>query len=161
MQIADKTVVGFDYHLTNDDGEVLDTSKDRQPLYYLHGSGGIIPGLHAKMEGHSAGDEFEVRIDPADAYGERHDGLCQDVDRSQFDEIEDLTLGMQFRVATEDGQPITLTVVEIGAETVKVDGNHPLAGVALTFRIAVREVREATEEEVQHGHVHGPGGHEH
>jgi FKBP-type peptidyl-prolyl cis-trans isomerase SlyD len=161
MQVTKDKVVGFDYQLTDDEGQVLDSSQEGQPLFYLHGYEGIIPGLHAAMEGKSAGDEFKVRIPPEDAYGQRNEGLQQNVAASQFDQVEDLQIGMQFRVATEDGQQIVLRIVEIGEETVTVDGNHPLAGVPLNFEIAVREVREATPEEIQHGHVHGPGGHQH
>lgn len=161
MQVTKDKVVGFDYHLTTDDGQVLDSSREREPLFYVHGYQGIIPGLHAAMEGKSEGDEFQVRIPPEDAYGPRNEGLQQQVDADQFEQVEDLQVGMQFRVATEDGQQVVLRVVEIGDEKVTVDGNHPLAGVPLNFEIAVREVRDATPEEIQHGHAHGPGGHQH
>jgi FKBP-type peptidyl-prolyl cis-trans isomerase SlyD len=100
-------------------------------------------------------------VTPVDAYGERNEGLRQELDRSQFDDVEDLGVGMQFRVATEDDQEFVLTIVEVREDVVIVDGNHPLAGVALNFAIKVQDIREATTEEIDHGHVHGPGGHHH
>ena len=160
MQIEDKMVVTFDYRLTDDEGQEIDNSEGRDPLAYLHGSGAIIPGLETAMTGKKAGDSFEIRILPEDAYGERDDDLQQDVPREQFAAIDDLQEGMEFQVDTDDG-PIVITVIDIGEETVTVDGNHDLAGVTLNFAVSVREVRQATPEELEHGHAHGPGGHDH
>ena len=160
MQITKNAVVAIDYKLTSDEGEVLDTSEGEEPLAYLHGVGGIIPGLERELEGKQAGDQFQIVIVPADAYGERDDTLKQEVAREQFEGPEDLALGMQFQVESEAG-PTMVTVVEIDEDVVTIDGNHPMAGINLHFAVTVREVREATEDELSHGHVHGSGGCEH
>jgi len=160
MQIEDNMIVTFDYRLTDDDGLEIDSSEGRDPLAYLHGSDAIVAGLERALTGKSAGDSFEVRILPEDAYGERDDDLEQEVPREQFAAMESLEEGMEFEVETDDG-PMIITIVEVGEEVVTVDGNHDLAGVALTFAVTVREVRQATPEELEHGHAHGPGGHEH
>lgn len=160
MQVANETVVSFDYTLTDNDGKVIDSSNGREPLAYLHGKGAIIPGLEREMEGKQVGDEFQVSIAPQDGYGERNEALQQAVPRAQFDGVGDLEIGMQFRVNTEEG-PMVINVVEIRDDEVIVDGNHPLAGVHLNFDVNIREVREATSDELAHGHAHGPGGHEH
>ena len=160
MQITKNTVVSIDYVLKDDAGQVLDSSEGAQPLAYLHGTGGIIPGLEAALAGKQVGDELQVSVAPRDAYGERNEALRQAVDREQFNGIEDLEIGMQFRVEAEGG-PLVVTIVEIGDDAVMIDGNHPLAGVNLHFSVTVRDVREATTEELEHGHAHGPGGHSH
>ncbi len=160
MQIAKDTVVSIDYTLTDDEGQVLDSSEGQTPLSYLHGSGEIIPGLERELDGKRVGDQLQIVVAPEDGYGERNDDLQQEVPREQFDEIEDLDLGMQFQVESSDG-PLVITIVAIADDIVTVDGNHPLAGVNLNFDITVREVREATPEELAHGHVHGPDGHAH
>jgi FKBP-type peptidyl-prolyl cis-trans isomerase SlyD len=160
MQITHETVVSFDYTLTDEEGQVLDSSDGREPMAYLHGSGGIIAGLEAALEGKKEGDHLNVTIAPEEAYGVRNDTLVRSVPRSQFNGVESLEIGMQFRANTDVGQMI-FTVVEITGETIQIDGNHPLAGMTLNFDVTVREVRDATEEELEHGHVHGPGGHHH
>ncbi len=160
MRIGSNTVVAFDYTLTDDAGQLLDSSEGREPLHYLHGNGGIIPGLERELEGKQQGDRLQVAVAPDDAYGERNDDLEQQVLRGQFEEGDQLEVGMQFRADTPQG-PMVFTVTELDDEQVTVDGNHPLAGVALNFDVTVREVREATPEEIAHGHVHGPGGHAH
>jgi FKBP-type peptidyl-prolyl cis-trans isomerase SlyD len=160
MRIAKNTVVAFDYELTDDAGQVLDSSQGQQPLAYLHGSGGIIPGLERELDGKQTGDEFTISVAPEDGYGERNDELRQGVPREQFDEIENLEVGMQFQVDSNAG-PMVITVVEIGDAEITVDGNHPLAGMNLNFDVMIRDVRDATEEEISHGHAHGEGGHEH
>jgi FKBP-type peptidyl-prolyl cis-trans isomerase SlyD len=160
MRIAEKTVVAIDYTLKDDDGQLLDSSDGREPLSYLHGAGAIIPGLERELEGKQAGDELKVAIAPEDGYGQRNDALRQQVPRDQFTGVDDLAVGMQFRVNSNAG-PLVVTVVEVADDVVTIDGNHPLAGVQLNFAVTVREVREATDEEIAHGHAHGPGGHEH
>jgi FKBP-type peptidyl-prolyl cis-trans isomerase SlyD len=160
MRIENNSVVAFDYKLTDDAGQLLDTSEDRGPLHYLHGSGGIIPGLERELEGKEPGDELQVAVAPDDAYGSRNDSLEQQVPREQFEQVDTLDIGMQFRVDTPQG-PMVFTVTEVDDELVTVDGNHPLAGVPLNFDVKVREVREATADELAHGHAHGPGGHDH
>ena len=160
MQITKNAAVAIDYTLTDDDGQVLDSSEGREPLSYLHGAGGVIPGLERELDGKQVGDQLQVAVAPEDGYGERNEALQQDIQRDQFDGIDDIDLGMQFRVDSDAG-PVAVTVVEIAEDVVTIDGNHPLAGVNLNFAVTVREVREATEEELAHGHTHGPGGHSH
>ena len=160
MRIAKDTVVAIDYKLTDDDGQVLDSSEAGQPLSYLHGAGGIIPGLERELDGKEVGDQLQVTLAPADGYGERNEALRQEVSRDQFEGIEELALGMQFRVDSSAG-PMVITIVQIADDVVTIDGNHPLAGVNLNFDVTVQEVRAATDEELQHGHAHGPGGHSH
>ena len=160
MQVARNKVVSIDYTLKDDAGTVLDSSEGNEPLEYLHGVGGLIPGLESALEGRSAGESLQVAVSPADGYGERDDALVQRVPRKQFAGVDDLELGMQFRTSTKQGAHI-VTVMEIEEDTVTVDGNHALAGVTLNFAVTIRDIRDATAEELEHGHVHGPGGHQH
>lgn len=159
MKIEKDSVVGIDYVLTDERGEVLDSSKDHgHPLLYLHGAGNIIPGLESSLTGRSAGEQFKISIAPEDGYGVRDERAVMKVNRDQFKGVDDLEVGMQFR--TEGGghsQVVTVMAIEEG--TVTVDGNHPLAGKTLHFDVSVVSVRKATPEELSHGHVHGPGGH--
>jgi FKBP-type peptidyl-prolyl cis-trans isomerase SlyD len=155
MQITNGTVVSFHYVLKDDDGQVLDSSEGGEPLSYLHGAGAIIPGLEQELAGKQVGDELLVAVAPQDAYGERNEALRQDVSREQFAGIEDLHLGMQFQVESESGD-LLVTIVEMTETLVTVDGNHPLAGVRLNFAVAIKEVREASEEELAQGHARTP-----
>lgn len=160
MKVADNTVVVIDYTLTNNEGQVIDSSEGAGPLAYLHGAGNIIPGLEDALLGKEAGDEVKASIEPANAYGERHEALQQEVPAELFSGVEKVEVGMQFQSETDQG-PVLVTVTEVGEQTITVDGNHPLAGVHLNFDVNIREVREATQEELEHGHVHGEGGHQH
>jgi FKBP-type peptidyl-prolyl cis-trans isomerase SlyD len=160
MKIAKENVVSIHYTLTNDAGEVLDSSSGGEPLEYLHGFGNIIPGLEAALVGKSAGDKFKVTVEPAQAYGERNDQLVQKVPRSQFPQPNQIQAGMQFQANGPHG-PMVLTVVEVDDNDVTVDGNPELAGQTLHFDVEVTGVRAASKEELDHGHVHGPGGHHH
>jgi FKBP-type peptidyl-prolyl cis-trans isomerase SlyD len=160
MQIAEHSVASFHYTLTNDAGDVLDSSEGREPLAYLHGIGNIVPGLERQMAGHVAGDRFSAEVAPEEGYGNYIDELVQIVPRQSFQGIDDLAVGMQFQAQTGQG-PIAVVVTEIEGDEVTVDGNHPLAGETLHFAVEVVEVREASAEELQHGHVHGAGGHHH
>ena len=160
MQITKHKVVKIHYTLTDDDGEVIDSSEGGEPLAYLHGVGGIIPGLEEVLEGKSAGDQFKVSVQPEDAYGDHSEELLHEVERSHFEDIDELELGMQFQVDADDG-PMMGTVVEITDDTVTVDGNHELAGIPLNFDVTVGDIRDATQEEIDHGHAHGESGHEH
>lgn len=157
MQIANDTVVSVDYELTNDDGDLIDTSEGSKPLTYLHGVGGIIPGLESALEGKTSGQQLKVSIQPADAYGLRRDELQQVVSRQQFGDIDDLEVGMRFRVPTESGDHLVMTIVDVNGDAVTIDGNHELAGMTLHFDVVIRDVREATPEEISHGHAHEPG----
>ena len=160
MQIAQNSVVAFHYTLTNDAGEVLDSSEGREPLTYLHGAGTIIPGLEKKLEGRESGDKLQVAVSPEEGYGESQPSLVQEVPRESFQGVESVEPGMQFQAQTQGG-PLMVTVTKVEGDTVVVDGNHPLAGQKLNFDVEIAEVREATAEEAEHGHVHGEGGHQH
>ena len=161
MQISSQKVATIAYTLTDDQGTELDSSKDGEPLAYIQGIGNLIPGLEDALEGKSGGDELSVSIQPEQAYGKRDEELLQAVPRAHFDGVDELQVGMQFRASSEDGDERVVTVVEVGDDQVAIDGNHPLAGQILNFEVKVVEVRDATQEELDHGHVHGPGGHHH
>ena len=160
MLIAEKSVVSIHYTLTNDKGEVLDSSSGGSPLAYLQGAGNIIAGLEKALEGKQAGDRLQVRVSPAEGYGERDERLLQDVPRRAFQGIRDIKAGMSFTAQGPQG-PTRVTVTRVVGDMVTVDGNHPLAGETLNFDVEIAEVREASEEELEHGHVHGEGGHHH
>ena len=157
---ADKVVL-IHYTLTDDSGEVLDTSSGREPLAYLHGKGNIIPGLESALMGKKAGEKLNVQVEPAEGYGERDEQLVQDVPRQAFENVGEVNPGMQFQAQTPQGQTRIVTVTQVADDVVTVDANHPLAGARLTFDVEITEVRDATAEELAHGHVHGPGGHDH
>lgn len=159
MIISENAAVLFHYTLTDEEGNQLDSSKGKDPLAYLHGHKNIIPGLEQAMEGKKEGDVMVVTIEPADAYGERQEQMVQQVPRKSF-QAEDINVGMRFEAQTPNGA-LTVVVTEVTDETVTVDGNHPLAGKALTFDVRINSVREATEEELTHGHIHGAGDHQH
>ena len=156
MQIAENTAVSIHYTLTNDQGEVLDSSKGGDALVYLHGSGNIISGLEAALVGKKVGDKFNVRIEPKDAYGEVADDMVQIISKDMFEGIEQIEVGMQFHADVSYGSGV-VTVVNIDGDNVTIDGNHPLAGEALTFDVEIIDVRPATKEELDHGHIHGAG----
>lgn len=159
MQIAKNSVVTIDYTLTGPDGQVIDTSVGRQPLPYLHGAGNLIPGLEKQLEGKSAGDTVKTTVAPEEAYGIRDESLTQTAPKSAF-QSPNIAVGQQFRADSPQGQKV-FTVTKIEGDTVTVDGNHPLAGIPLNFEVNIKDVRAATQEELAHGHVHGPGGHHH
>jgi FKBP-type peptidyl-prolyl cis-trans isomerase SlyD len=154
MKIAQHQVVSIDYELKNDDGDVLDTSAGQQPLTYLHGTGGLIPGLEKALEGKAAEDELQVSIPPEEAYGEFNEDLVQKVSKAAFEGAEKVEAGMQFQAQGNNGEVQRIMVVEVEGDDVTIDANHPLAGQTLHFSVQVREVREATEEEKAHGHAH-------
>ena len=159
MQIANQTVVTIDYTLTDEKGEVLDSSKGEEPLTYIHGSGNIVPGLENALTGKSVGDSMQMTIAPVDGYGERDEELVQAVPRERFPAAT-IEVGMRFHAQGSDGSQV-VTVVAVDDSHVTVDANHPLAGMTLAFDVTVLEVRDATADELEHGHVHGEGGHEH
>lgn len=160
MKIAKNTVASFHYTLTNDAGEVIDSSDGREPLAYIHGEGQIVPGLENALEGREKGDKLNVDVVPAEGYGVKHDELVQVVPREAFQGVEDLQPGMQFQGRNDQGA-INVTITKIEGDQVTVDGNHPLAGETLHFAVEIADVREPTAEELSHGHVHGVGGHHH
>lgn len=160
MQIAKDSVATIHYTLRNDKGDILDSSNGRAPLTYLHGHGNIVPGLERALEGKSAGDKLQVKVPPNEGYGTRDERLVQDVPREAFPADVEIEAGMQFHAQSDAGVHM-VTVREVSPGSVKIDGNHPLAGEALNFDVTVDGVRAATKEELQHGHVHGEGGHHH
>ena len=161
MLIALNRVVRFSYILTDDKAQVLDRSIDGEPLAYLHGGGAIIPGLEAALEGKRAGESLQVRIAAADAYGERDDELVQSVPREMFEGDDAVKVGTHFETSDDDGETSVVTVTGVDADNVTVDGNHPLAGIPLNFAVTIVDVRDASSEELAHGHAHGPDGHLH
>lgn len=159
MKITHLSVVTLDYAVLDNAGEVLDTTEGREPLVYLHGSGFLVPGLEKALYEREEGDSFEVVVPASDAYGEYEEALVQEVPGELFDGME-VAEGDTFVADTDDGhRPVT--IVEVSEDTVKVDANHPLAGMDLHFKVTVRGVRAATAEEIAHGHVHGDDDHHH
>jgi len=161
MLIAANKAVSIEYTLTNDAGEVIDSSAGGAPLVYLQGAGNIIPGLEKALEGKQVGDDLDVAIEPEDAYGEYAAELVSTLSRSMFEGVDELEVGMQFHASAPDGQMQIVTIRDLDGDDVTVDGNHPLAGQRLHFKVKVVDIREASQEEVAHGHVHGEGGHHH
>lgn len=152
MQISENTVVQIHYTLKNQSGEVLDSSQDAEPLTYLHGAGNIIPGLETALSGREQGEKVNVTVEPDEAYGAHREELVQQVGRDMFP-VDELEAGMRFKAETAEG-PQILTVTKVEESDVTVDANHPLAGETLHFDVEVVEIREASSEEVEHGHVH-------
>jgi FKBP-type peptidyl-prolyl cis-trans isomerase SlyD len=160
MSITQDQIVSIHYTLKDDAGEVIDSSGPGEPLTYLHGHGNLIPGLERELTGKSAGDKLSVMIAPADGYGEYDRELVQRVPRRALKGVPDLKVGMRLQAQTPAG-PRPVTVTHLAGDMVTLDGNHPLAGKNLNFEVSITAVRDATEEELSHGHVHGPGGHHH
>lgn len=160
MKIESRKVVSFHYTLTNGRGEQIESTREREPMSYLHGAGNIIPGLEKAMEGRAEGDSFSVTVEPAEAYGERREDKIQRIPSKHLRRAGRLQPGQAVVLQTRQG-PLQVTVVKVGRFNVDVDTNHPLAGETLTFDVEITGVRDATGEEVSHGHVHGPGGVEH
>lgn len=154
MKIEADKVVSIDYTLKDDQGTVIDTSNERGPLSFIFGSGTIIPGLENELEGREKGDSFSVTVEPKDGYGEYDDSMMFEVGKDQFQDSSQIEEGMQVQAQNNQGQVQILTVKSIGDENVTLDANHPLAGQKLFFDVSVTDVRDATEEEIDHGHVH-------
>ncbi|NLC99580.1 MAG: peptidylprolyl isomerase [Gammaproteobacteria bacterium] len=161
MLITNQHVVAIDYTLSNDAGEVIDSSAGAEPLVYLHGASNIIAGLENALAGKAVGDELEVSIEPEDAYGEYSAELITNLGREMFEGVEELEVGMQFHASAPDGGMQIVTIRDVDGDQVTIDGNHPLAGQQLNFKVKVVSIRAASEEEIAHGHVHGEGGHQH
>lgn len=156
MTISKHKVVAIHYTLTNNEGAVLDSSSGRDPLYYIQGMGNLIAGMEEGLEGRAKGDKFAIKVPAEKGYGVVDPQLVQEVPRSAFGDQEVKT-GMKFQ--TNRGEVITVT--KVGLEKITVDANHPLAGVELNFDVEVMDIRDASSEEIAHGHVHGVGGHHH
>ena len=159
MKIAKDSVVRFHYSVSEPGQESLESSRDREPLAILIGHGNIIPGLEAALQDREAGESFGVDVAASEAYGERRDGLTQRVPKKHFG-AQKLEPGQQVVLQTNFG-PRAVTIQKVGMSVVDVDLNHPMAGKDLHFDVEIVEVREASAEEVAHGHVHGDGGHQH
>ena len=160
MTIAQDSVVTIHYTLKDDAGEIIDSSVSAEPLAYLHGHGNLVPGLERELEGKKAGDKLNVTVAPADGYGEYSKELVQKVPRRALQGIADIRVGLRLQAQTAEG-PRTVVITNVTGDMVTLDANHPLAGKTLNFEIEVTDVREPTEEELSHGHVHGPGDHHH
>lgn len=158
MKVTNGTVVSVDYKLHLGDGKVVDSSEPGQPLHYIHGGGQIVPGLEKELEGLSTGDSKQVIVSPGDGYGQRDARRVQQVPRSAFPPGQRVESGMEFVAEDDEGQPVSVAIREVKGDTVVIDLNHPLAGKTLHFDVTVRDVRAATRDELEHGHVHGPGG---
>ncbi len=162
MTIQKDKVVTMHYHLTDsENGQVLDSSQGGEPLTYLHGAGSIIPGLEQALVGLDVGATKTVQVAAADAYGEYDDEMVQTLPREEFAGIDNLEVGMQLQAQDQDGNAFSVHIAQIEGNDVMIDGNHPLAGIPLTFEIEVVAIRDATADELQHGHAHGEGGHHH
>ncbi|MFT6044715.1 MAG: FKBP-type peptidyl-prolyl cis-trans isomerase SlyD, partial [Arenicella sp.] len=161
MPIKENSVVTMHYELKDATGEVLDSSKGQDPLVYLHGASNIIIGLEEQLEGKTIGDTINAVVEPEKGYGLPVEALVQQVPTSAFgDELDKVQVGMRFQAETEQG-PVPVVVTAMENDIVTVDGNHPLAGKQLHFECSISEIRDASAEEVEHGHVHGAGGHHH
>ncbi|WP_423822988.1 peptidylprolyl isomerase [Salinisphaera sp. SPP-AMP-43] len=160
MQAQRDNVVSIHYVLRDTEGEVIDQSAEGQPLSYLHGHDNIVPGLEKALEGHAEGEEVQTTIEPDEGYGPYRDELVQKVNREAFQGVDELAPGMSFR-AESDAGPMIVTIKEVDGEEVTVDGNHVLAGQTLDFTVNIADVRQATETEIEHGHVHDDGEHSH
>ena len=161
MQISDNLVVTMNYTLSDDEGTLIDQHDDGS-FNYLHGAGNIVPGLEKALFGKVVGDEVRISVDPEDAFGERNPELIQVVDRNMFspDELE-ITAGVQFHAESPDGNALIITVTEVNGDQITIDGNHPLAGTNLNYFVKIVGIREASAEELAHGHVHSPDSHNH
>jgi FKBP-type peptidyl-prolyl cis-trans isomerase SlyD len=159
--IADDKVVSIHYTLKDDDGDVIDSSDGGEPLDYLHGHGGIVPGLEGALTGKNVGDSLKVSVPPKDGYGEAEDAPTKSVPRDAFPDDVELEVGMQFFAQGPKGEPVPVWVAAVDDKTVEIDFNHPLAGQTLHFEVKVISVRDASKEELEHGHPHGPDGHGH
>jgi len=159
--IKQNSVVTMHYELKGSDGEVLDSSEGQDPLVYLHGANNIIVGLEEQLLGKVVGDEINAVVPTEKGYGHPVEALVQTVPKEAFgEEVDKIEIGMRFQAETEQG-PVPVVVTAMDDTTVTVDGNHPLAGKELHFTVSITEIRDASAEEIEHGHVHGPGGHQH
>lgn len=158
MNIAPEKAVTLTYTLTDKDGNVLDKADASQPFIYLHGNGGIIPGLENALEGKAPGDSIQVTLEPSEAYGDYSDQLLQDVPMEMFAGMDkkELVEGAQFHAETNQGTQV-VSVKKVNENSITIDGNHPMAGKTLNFDVKVLDVRDATPEEIAHGHIHAHG----
>ncbi|MEQ9373711.1 MAG: peptidylprolyl isomerase [Imperialibacter sp.] len=159
MKIGKEKVVSIHYTLKDNEGTTLDSSVGDQPLLYIHGIGNLIPGMEEGLDGKTKGDKVEIKVSPEKGYGVRDERMIQKMPRSAFGD-QKVEVGMQFNAGTKNGQQV-VTVTKVEMDGITIDGNHALAGVELNFSVEVLDVRDASKDELAHGHVHGPGGHHH
>ena len=159
--VKNNSVVGITYTLKNSEGVELGSANANQPMVYLHGQGQIVPGLEKALEGLIIGSQKDVTIPPSEGYGEVNPQLKLKTEKSIFPDDVEVQIGMQFAADIGDGKQQNFTVAHIEGNDVFIDGNHPLAGETLHFSVQVISIREPTQEELAHGHAHGPGGHDH
>ena len=159
LKIKDDLVVKIHYKLSDDEGNTLDSSHGEEPLSYIHGYENLVPGLEKALDNKSVGESVSVSVKPAEGYGEFSSELVQEMDREAFKDVEPLEVGMEFHAQGEDGNLQHIEVKAIENDKVTIDGNHPFAGMNLNFEVEILEIREATKEEIDHGHVHD--GHHH
>ena len=161
LLIGKNSVVTLHYTLTDDAGKVLDSSDGSKPMMYLHGSGQIVPGLEKALAGKTEGDALKVRVEPAEAYGEVIPNGIKTIERAAFEGVDVVEVGMAFEAQAPDGSSQHIMVTKVEGDNVTIDINHPLAGVALNFDVKIENVRDATKEELEHGHTHEGDGHSH
>ncbi|MCC9609632.1 FKBP-type peptidyl-prolyl cis-trans isomerase [Blastopirellula sediminis] len=154
MNIGKNSVVTIDYTLKDDDGELIDTSSGGDPLVYLHGIGALIPGMESALEGKKTGDIFQIVVSPDQGYGEYDEDDVMEIELTAFEDPSQVQVGMELVLETEEDGEFAAVVTQVGDGVAIVDRNHPLAGMTLHFDVVVRDVREATPEEIDHGHVH-------
>ena len=159
MKIGKEKVVSIHYTLKDNQGTTIDSSVGDQPLLYIHGIGSLVPGMEEGLEGKEKGDKVEIKVSPEKGYGVRDERMIQKMPRTAFGD-QKVEVGMQFHAGTKKGQQV-VTVTKVEMDGITIDGNHALAGVDLNFSVEVLGVRNATKDELAHGHVHGPGGHHH
>lgn len=157
LMIGQNSVVSMHYTLKNDAGEIMDSSEGQAPMVYLHGANNLIPGLEAELTGKTSGTSFSATIQPAEAYGEFSEGLIQVISKSMFDGVESIEVGMTFVAQGEGGAQRQVRVTDVQGDDITIDANHPLAGQTLHFDVEVLKVREGTQQEIEHGHVHADG----
>ena len=161
MTIANNKVVTLDFTVKNaDTNEVIETSEDGEPLLYLHGFNNLVPGLEKALAGKNVGEAFDVAVNAEEGYGVRDDSMIQQVPMKAFEGAEKVEVGMAFTADGPEGQ-VVVEVTNIENDIVTIDANHPLASVNLAFSGAIKDICDASQEELEHGHVHGEGGHQH
>ena len=161
MTIENKKVVTIEFTVKNaDTNEMIETSVGAEPLLYLHGYNNLVPGLENALTGKAVGDKYDVVVSPEEGYGVRDESLLEQVPREMFQGVDDISVGMEFSADGPQG-PVVVEVTAVDDKTVTVDANHPLASVTLAFSGEIKDIRDASEEEIEHGHVHGAGGHQH
>ncbi|MBT8381090.1 MAG: peptidylprolyl isomerase [Ignavibacteria bacterium] len=161
MSVEMNKVIIFNYTLKDDTGSVLDSSENKEPLSFLSGSNTILPKLEKTLTGMIIGSKKNVKLSAEDAYGDYKEEAVQTVNKDQFPKEAQLTVGASYMANSPDGKQMPFVITEVKEQDITVDFNHPLAGKDLEFDVELIDVREATPEEMQHGHVHGPGGHHH